>query len=68
MTVGFPCVHFSDYSHQRKAYSSTAKLTTIRINEFGVDEADAEIVQHSRLVKVAEGCEVIFSNKYVRVP
>ena len=41
--------------------------TTIRINKFGINKADSEVVQHSRLMKIAEGCEVIFTHKYVRV-
>jgi hypothetical protein len=42
-------------------------LTTVGIDEFGVDKADSKIMKHSRLVKVAEGCEVIFTNKDVWV-
>lgn len=43
-------------------------LTAVGIDEFGVDEAHFEIVQHRRLVQVTERREVIFSHQDVRVP
>lgn len=42
-------------------------ITTVRVNQLGVDEAHFEVVQHCRLVEVAESCEVIFPYQDVRV-
>lgn len=43
-------------------------LTTVGVDKFGVNEADFEVVEHGRLVEVAEGCEVILSHQDVWVP
>lgn len=40
-------------------------LTTIGINKLGFHKANFEIMEDSRFMKVTEGCEVIFTNKYV---
>lgn len=61
---------FHGYVHQRTEFIPLRQqdiLTTICINKFGVNKADSEIVEHSRFMKMAEGCEVIFTHKYVRV-
>lgn len=41
--------------------------TTVSVDELRVDEADFEVVQHGRLVEVAERCEVILTHQDVRV-
>lgn len=41
--------------------------TTVSVDELGVDEADFEVVQHGRLVEVAERCKVIFAHQDVGV-
>jgi hypothetical protein len=43
-------------------------LTTVGVDEFGLCEADSEIMQHCGLMEVAEGCEVILTHQDVRVP
>lgn len=43
-------------------------LTTVGVNKFGVDEANFEVVEHGRLMEVAESCEVILSHQDVWVP
>lgn len=42
-------------------------LTAISVDELGVDEADFEVVQHCRLMEVAERREVILAHQDVRV-
>lgn len=57
-------------SLEERVHSALGKqsiLTTICINKFGINKADSEIMEHSRLMKIAKGCEVIFTDKYVRV-
>ena len=41
--------------------------TAVSVDELGVDEADFEVVQHGRLVEVAECCEVILAHQDVGV-
>lgn len=43
-------------------------LATIGVDEFGVYEADFEVVQDSRLVQIAECCEVVLPHQDVGVP
>lgn len=43
-------------------------LTTVRVDVVRLKEADLEVVQHGRLVQVAESREVIFSHQDVGVP
>lgn len=42
-------------------------ITTVRVNQLGVDEAHFEVVQHCRLVEVAESREIIFPHQDVGV-
>lgn len=44
------------------------ELTAVSVDELGVDETDFEVVEHGRLVEVAERCEVILAHQDVRVP
>lgn len=44
------------------------RLTTVSVNVIGLQETHFEIVEHSRLMEVAESCEVIFSHQNVRIP
>lgn len=46
----------------------STELTTVSVDKLGVDETDFEVVEHSRLVEVAERCEVILTHQDVRVP
>lgn len=41
--------------------------TAVSVDELGVNEADFEVVQHGRLVEVAERCEVILAHQDVRI-
>lgn len=43
-------------------------LTTVSVDEFGLCEADSEVMQHCRLMEVAKGCEVILTHQDVWVP
>lgn len=43
-------------------------LTTVGVNVIGLDEADLEVVEHSRLMEVAESREVILSHQNIRIP
>lgn len=45
-----------------------AELTAVSVDELGVDKTDFEVVEHGRLVEVAERCEVILAHQDVRVP
>lgn len=45
-----------------------AALTAVSVDELGVHETDFEVVEHGRLVEVAERCEVILAHQDVRVP
>lgn len=38
-------------------------LTTVRVDVVGLDEPDFEVVEHCRLVQVAQGSQVILSHK-----
>lgn len=42
-------------------------ITTVCVDQLGVDEAHFKVVQHRWLVKVAESCQVIFPYQDVRV-
>lgn len=42
-------------------------LTTIGVDEPRLHETDFKIVQNSRFVEVAECCQVVFTNKDVRI-
>lgn len=42
--------------------------TAVSVDELGVDEADFKVVEHGRLVEVAERCEVILAHQDVGVP
>ena len=44
------------------------RRTTVGVDEFRVYKADFEVMQHSRLVEVAERRQVILSHQDVRVP
>lgn len=45
----------------------TSVHTTVSVDELGVHEADFEVVQHGRLVQVAECREVIFADQDVGI-
>lgn len=42
-------------------------LTTVGVDVVGLEEPDFEVVQHSGLVQVAEGCQVILPHQDVWV-
>lgn len=52
---------------QAPAGEGRGALTAVGVDELGVDEAHFKVVQHRRLVQVAESCEVILSHQDVRV-
>lgn len=43
-------------------------FTAVGVDEFGVDEAHFQVVQHGRFVKVTQRRQVIFSHQDVGVP
>lgn len=53
--------------HKLTKNGSYKRLTTVGVDMVGLQEADLEVVQHCRLVQVAEGREVILSHQDVRV-
>lgn len=40
-------------------------FTAVGVDEFGVDEAHFQVVQHSRFVQITQCCQVIFSHQDV---
>lgn len=43
-------------------------FTAVGVDEFGVDEAHFQVVQHGRFMKVTQSRQVIFSHQDVGVP
>lgn len=43
-------------------------FTAVGVDEFGVDEAHFQVVQHGRFMKVTQSRQVILSHQDVRVP
>lgn len=48
--------------------SAFAQLTTVGVDAAVVQEADPQVVQHSRLMEKAESCQVVLTLQDVRVP
>lgn len=43
-------------------------LTTVGVNELGFCKADSEVVEHGRLMEIAEGGEVVLTHEDVGIP
>lgn len=43
-------------------------FTAVGVDEFGVDEAHFQVVQHGRFVEVTQSCQVVFTHQDVGVP